>query len=175
MDVSLQDACRLLGKTPRQVRYAIKKGEMNGHKVAGRWVVDAAALPLSAGQVRAREAKDEQLRDVVDKALGPSSGRRYGVRDLTAFTGGVRVFRTLAPGPGQDAVSGGLVALAQGYHRFHDRDKLESYRLAREEMARAAALLLSASPESEAVAETIEHEVIPAIHGLIRRCERRKP
>ena len=28
MDVSLQDACRLLGKTPRQVRYAIKSGAL---------------------------------------------------------------------------------------------------------------------------------------------------
>jgi len=181
MDVTLQDACRLLGKTPRQVRYLVRKGELQGKKVAGRWVVDAADLPISEGQRAARAAKEQQLRDTVEHALGPAHTRRYGVADLTAFTAGVRVYRALlaalgAAHPASDAVSAALVALSQGYHRFHDRDKLEAYRLAREEAARAAALvLLSAHAEAEALAAPIEREVLPAILGLVRRCERRKP
>jgi hypothetical protein len=63
MDVSLIDACRLLGKTPRQVRYLVKKGELRAKKVAGRWVVDADELPLSEGQKSARASKEQALRD----------------------------------------------------------------------------------------------------------------
>lgn len=181
MDVSLVDACRLLGKTPRQVRYLVKKGELHGRKVSGRWVVDAADLPISEGQRAARASKEQQLRDTVEKALGPARARPYGVADLVAFQAGVRVHAALlaalgAAHPAVDAVSAALVALAQGYHRFHDRDKLDAYRLAREEAARAAALvLLSGHAEAEGLAAAIEREVLPSILGLVRRCERRKP
>ena len=85
MDVSLTDACRLLGKTPRQVRYLAKKGELRAKKVAGRWLVDADDLPLSEGQKAARAGKEQALRETVEKALGPRTGRVFGVADLQAF------------------------------------------------------------------------------------------
>lgn len=149
--------------------------------MAGRWAVDAADLPLSEGQRAARASKEQQLRDTVEHALGPAQTRRYGVADLQAFQAGVRVHRALlaalgAVHPAVEAVSASLVALSQGYHRFHDRDKLDAYRLARGEAARAAALvLLSGHAEAEAFAAAIERELLPGILGLVRRCERRKP
>ena len=181
VELSLTDAARLLGKTPRQVRYLIKTGRLAATKDGVRWRLDSAALPLSEGQLRARARKAGEIRDAVDDALGPHgrlAGRRYSVRDLRAFSAAAPLARQVAQGLGADhpaalALRDLLVALSQGCHRFHDRDKREAYVAAREHAARAAALLLLAGhPEAEAWADRVEGDVMVGVTGLVRRTER---
>ena len=88
MDLSLTDASRLLGKTPRQVRYLIKNGRLPARKVGNRWVIDSEALPLSQGQLQAARRRAQAVKDVVEEALGPHTRParlKYSVRQVAAF------------------------------------------------------------------------------------------
>jgi hypothetical protein len=182
MDLSLVDASRLLGKTPRQVRYMIKQGRLKARKDGVRWVISDADLPLSDAQRRAQAKKAQELREIVEGALGPhlrSGKRTYGVRDLQAFVQGRAVYKdaiaNLGDGhPAAVSLLSTLVSTSQGCYRYHDRDKLDAYRTAREESARAIAMLLvDDHPKAEGLAESLEREVIPALTGLIRKAERK--
>jgi hypothetical protein len=183
MKLSLTDASALLDKTPRQVRYLIGQGQLGAQKVNGRWVIDSESLPLSEHQILARRRKAEQLRDTVEAALGPhtrSARLKYSVRQLAAFSAGTPIYHSLVAAlgePHQAAISiqQCLISISQGCHRYHEADKLEAYRQSREQASRAVALLLLiAEPDMPALAEEIETELIPAISGLIRRCERKR-
>ena len=98
MKLSLSEACRLLGKTPRQVRYLIKTGRLTAHKVSGRWVINTDALPLSEGQRRAQGRKVAALEDAVEDAIAPHkvrARRHYSVRDITAFALGAPILTAI--------------------------------------------------------------------------------
>lgn len=180
MDLSLTDASHLLGKTPRQVRYMIKNGHLQARKIGRRWVIDDAALPLTEGQRRAHQRKATELREAVDHALGPhtkAADRKYSVRQITAFSVGAPLLHSAKAllddaHPAVDALAEALVAITQGCHRYHDQDKLAAYQAAREHTCRAVALVLIGGQLPE-VAEGIEQQLIPALNGLIRRCERK--
>ena len=44
MDLSLAEASEKLGKTQRQLRYLIQKGELAAKKENGRWLIPEVAL-----------------------------------------------------------------------------------------------------------------------------------
>jgi len=46
MQLSLEQAAERLGKSVRQVRYLIQTGALRANKTGGRWLIDAADLPL---------------------------------------------------------------------------------------------------------------------------------
>jgi excisionase family DNA binding protein len=181
MELSLTDAARLLGKSPRQVRYLIKNGKLTATKDGARWRIQSEDLPLSEGQLRARARKAQDARDLVEQALGPHgrlADKRYSVRDLRAFQAGAPLLPRLTEALGTDhpattALRDALVALAQGCHRYHDTDKRDAYHLAREHASRATALvLLSGQDAATDLADGLEHQLMPAITGLVRRTER---
>jgi hypothetical protein len=179
--ISLAEASRLLGQSARQVRYRIKVGELMATKEGGRWMVDDGELRLSPGRKAAAERKAEDLRQSVEAALGPRArrGRPYSVRDVHAFARAVAAFRaaTQALGdahPTTAALSGSVVLITQGCHRFAGRDKAAAFRDARERAAEAVALLhLEGSEAATRIADDVEQEYLPVLAGLVRRYERR--
>ena len=51
MELSLQQAVKILGKTCRQVLYMIEQGRLPAKKIGGRWVIERTALQVdSAGE-----------------------------------------------------------------------------------------------------------------------------
>ena len=40
MKMTLTEAAQFLGKSPRQLRYLMKAGQIRGQKVEGRWMFD---------------------------------------------------------------------------------------------------------------------------------------
>ena len=182
MDLSLTDAARALGKTPRQVRYMLKTGALAGHKADnGRWVIRDQDLPLSEGQRRARARKAGELDRAVQQALGPHLDSRargsFSMADMAAFHAGVPLYRTAlstlnAEHPALSALRQAIVAVGRGCHRFHAREKYQAYCESRELAATAVALLLlDDATEAHPIAKDIEQNVLPAIVGLIRRYE----
>jgi hypothetical protein len=90
MDLSLRDAAKLLGKSPRQVRYMMQTGRIKARKDGGRWVIPRKELPLSDTAVARGLADQARLKDVLEGALGTPGGsagakRRYSVTDLKVF------------------------------------------------------------------------------------------
>ncbi len=182
MKMTLGEAAHYLGKSERQVRYLIKLGQIKGNKVEGRWVFDQADLPVSKERLRVREQKAAELGAAVEEALGPHlrppSRRTYSVADLGAFRAGVAACRSSGARLGEHAATtamrASLVALSQGCHRFHQREKADAFRAARERAAEAVALLhVEGSEVARSIADSVEQDYITALVGLLRRQERR--
>lgn len=180
MKLSLSEACRLLGQTPRQVRYRIKSGSLKATKQGGHWLIDDEDLPLSEGQRQAADRRATDLRSEVEAALGPPlrRGRTYTVRDMRAFERGVALCRAAGEAVGEHAATRALhvsvVLISQGCHRYHGRDKAVAFREARERAAEAVAHLhVHGDARAVAVADSLEHDYLPVVAGLVRRYERR--
>ncbi len=184
MKLSLEQAAARLGKSERQVRYLIMNNRLPAEKVAGRWLIDSDALPLSAGQQHAVERKERQLRAAVEEglALPEASERapRYSVRDLKAFqlalpAHGKAVTLLGADHPATAALRRVLGALTRGCHRFDYGEKAEAYRLARDAASEAIVeLVLCGRAEADALVCTLEQEVMAALAGLLRRLDQRR-
>ncbi len=183
-ELTLTEAAQLLGKTPRQVRYMIKTGRLQASKDGERWRIRRDDLPLSERQTLARQAQAEDLRVSVEAALGPhlepkGAKRGYSVSSMSAFGKGQSLYGEAREALGSDhpavsALADSLVSISQGCHRYHDREKLEAYRAAREAAACATAFMLMDGGEAiGGFARRLEEGVLPAICGLIRRSERR--
>ena len=185
MDLTIEDVATRLGKTARQVRYMIKMNRLRARKIGGAYFVADADLPLSDGQVAAQSRKAERLLEVADAALAPATAaagtaRRYSVRDLKAWQIAQPLHTSAAAGLGADhpatkRLYAALRCLARGCHRFDRDEKAAAYREARDHASDATTdLLLAKHAEADAVAHTLEQELMPAMAGLIRRLERRR-
>jgi excisionase family DNA binding protein len=178
MKLTLSQAAEQLGKTRRQVRYMIQHGSLEARKDGGRWVVDSETLPLDPPQRAARARRDARLREAAEHALGPRPATRWGLRDLKAIAVGVPLYQRCRDllgeeAPPSQALRASLDLLAIGAHRYTAADKRESYRAARDLVARAAmALVLTPTEGAETLLGEIEQELIPAIAGALRRTER---
>lgn len=184
MTLSLMDAARALGWSPRQVRYAIRNGKIPARKVAGRWVIEQQDLPLTNGQRHARQRKAAELEQTVRDALGPHlapAANAYSVSDLVAFQRTLTFCREAArlledgTHPAVCMLNDALVSLARGCHRFHARDKRAAFTEAREQAAAAVAYLhLAGSEPCALLAATVERDLMPLLSGLLRKSERKE-
>ncbi len=182
MHVTLQQAADLLGKSARQVRYLVKKGELKAEKVEGRWMIARDALPLPPAQAKAAGRRDDRLHRVVDESLAAAGAERKApsVHQLRAYRLLLPLYReVVAAGEAGDPVgvslAAALRALALGCHRFYKEDKASAYREARDAVSEAVFHLSVAGDEaSEQRAGTLETEVMPAISGLLSRFDRRR-
>ncbi len=188
MQLSLNEAATMLGKTPRQVRYMIKQGKITAEKVEGRLKIESDSLPLTEGQRRAAAARADNVREAVESAIEPTNtageaakAKRYTVRDLRAFKEGEPLYRELIgkcgiEDPAVSFLSRSLELLAQGCHAFHPTDKVAYYAESREAASAAVThLLIDGDPGDESrrrLADRLEQKVLPAIGGLIRAAER---
>lgn len=99
MQLTIRQVAEKLGKSIRQVRYMIQLGKLPAAKLAGEWMIDAEALPVSPRQIEAGLVRDQKLRATVEDALdvGARRGRRrYLIRDLRAVQIGLPLFHTAA-------------------------------------------------------------------------------
>jgi hypothetical protein len=189
MKLSLSEAATVLGKSERQIRYLIKRGEVRASKQDGKWSIQAEDLPLNDAQRAALGERVEAAREAFDKGLAPAekaaapqSRGAYSVTQLAAFEAGREIYRELVAGLGHEHVAAqelfrALAALARGCHAFQSSAKAARYVEAREAAATAAAHLW-VLPEAHALGSAefgrrIEQELIPKIARLVATHERR--
>lgn len=199
MLLTLEEAAARLNKTVRQIRYLIDQQRIDARKTAGRWFVDldsvqrsgapiidsappAAPPPPPPGRAM-KERKAQGLRAAVEKALDlpPPAASRYSLRQLRAFQVGLPLYQRARAQLGADheasvALLRALQHLARGCHRFNRADKVGAYAAARDEASLAVcALLVSGDPALDPLATALEQDLLPAVGGLLRRMEPRRP
>jgi len=184
MKVTLEQAATRLGKSRRQVLYAIRKGEIPAEKLAGRWFLEledlAPTQPRQEALDRRRRALRAAVEDTLDLTEAGGERRRYSIRDLKAVQVALPLYRETCESLGEAHAAAAalrrvLEHLARGYHRFERADKTEAYRQARDQASLAACeLLLAGSAECERLLEQVERELMPAFAGLMRRTDRRQ-
>lgn len=184
MKLTLTEAARTLGKSPRQLRYLMKQGELKGEKVEGRWVFDDTLLPRTSAQKQRAQAKAQDLLNTVEEVLAPqvqaAKGRAYSVADLQAFRTGAAECREALAQLGEAhaataAMRASVVALGRACHRYHPREKAAAFLAAREEAAAAVAHLhIDGRDAARTLADTIEQKYLSSLVGLLRRQERKE-
>lgn len=181
MHLSLTEAAQRLGRSPRQVRYAIKQGKLKATKRAGRWIIDAADLPAASAAVAQRQAqRAAAVQDAVADALAPVArkARGYSVGDLRAFRSAASLRVELAAR--EDASSPALLALtecvrflARGGHAWGPRAKRGAWLDARRAGSDAVAwLFMTGEDADEAFARRVEAEVLVPLGSLLGRLDR---
>jgi excisionase family DNA binding protein len=169
MNLSLAEAAQLLGKSERQLRYLIQKGELPARKKGNRWVLERQDLPLTEGQQHASEHKARRARKTA------KSGKRLSVDQLRVCEVGLPLFHELQEAvgiehPAVPLLRESLMLLACGYYEYEGLEKGQYYSQAREQASRAAmALLLEDREPRRDFLERFEVDLIPAIGGLIRK------
>ena len=175
--LTIPEAAAKLGKSPRQIRYSIKSGELPAQLSGGRWLIDASALSLSQGQLAALERKQRQLRLAVEDSLDlPAKGHRprYSIRDLEAFQIALPLYQQSVEHLGaqhtaSETLRNVLVELTQGCHRYDHGEKAACYRTARDLASQAVcALVLASEPAAAALVNSIEQDLMAALAGLLR-------
>ena len=179
MNLSLQQAAEILGKSRRQVLYMIQQGHLQAQKVGGRWVIERAALPVEPEAQQRASVKQARFRAALEDALLPGGKeRRYALRDLKAVQLALPIYRQLlAQGAGCEKAAARmrecLDQLALGCHRYDRREKTAAYRSARDAASLAAIELLLVDDSAAApLMDAIEQELMAALAGLLRRSER---
>jgi len=179
MQLSLQQAADLLGKTRRQVVYMIEQGRLPAQKVGGRWVIERAGLTADEAVLQRASQREAHLKAAIEDALAPTGKtRRYALGDLKAVQLATPIYRELvARGaewePATARMRACLDQLAVGCHRYDRREKTAAYRAARDAASLAAMeLWLRATNGNEPLLDAIEQNLMAALAGLLRRSER---
>jgi excisionase family DNA binding protein len=181
MQLSLQEAMQILGKTRRQVLYMIDQGRLPARKVGSRWVVERADMQVDEAVQQRTFQKQARFKAVIEEALTPGQERRYTLRDLKAVQVATPIYRDIAArGESWSKAAAHMRAcleqLAVGCHRYDRQEKTLAYRAARDAASLAAIELLlhhDANTPDDGLLDAIEQELMPAMAGLLRRSERR--
>ena len=181
MELTVQDAARILGKSERQVRYLIQTGRLPANKKDGQWKISRDDLPRSPGQQRAHQQKAERASEVAAAvlALGDYEGRKksWTVDQLHAVRHGEPLYRTCLDqlGPEHEATQrlrAALMLISCGFFEYDTASKVARYSAARDCASRAVmALLLDTEPRQELLGP-MQKDLLPALGGLIRRVQR---
>lgn len=174
MQLSLNQAAELLGKTRRQVMYMIEQGQLPGQKVGGRWMLDRDDLGLDEETERRSDAKQARFRQAVDDALKTKGkDRYYSLADLHVVPTATSVYQTLL-GNGErwqkaaEHMRECLDHIAVGCHRFHKPEKADAYRAARDAASLAAMEIWLQKDQSKSESlKKIEQELMPALNDLL--------
>ena len=179
MQLSLEQAAEILGKTRRQVLYMIDQGSLPAKKNGGRWVINRADMQVDEEVQQRASQKQARFKAVVEDALTSGNERRYTMRDLKAVQLATPIYRQLAArGAGWEKATTHmrecLDQLALGCHRYDRQEKTLSYRTARDaaSLASMELLLRNEVEQEEPLLDAIEQELMPAFAGLLRRMER---
>lgn len=178
MDLSLDEAAVLLGKSARQLRYLVAQGRIPARKEGTRWMFRREDLPISQATQARREQHLDALTDIVEDTLQiKHRPPRFSLADLKAFQVCRPLYLDVVAAHGAEhaaalALKTTLLALGAGCHRFHPADKTAAYRDARDAASAAATELMINDPDSP-LARRVEQELMPAVAGLLRRIDRR--
>jgi len=186
MLLTVAEAATILGVRPRTVRARLVRGALPGRKKDGRWVIPRAALPLTEAAHQALQARSQDVRTAVEAGLPSRVATRPGastrsLADLEAFQAALAVRRsgvTTDPNLLAD-LDAGLFALAEGWHLYEPRPRLQALNTARSAFGRAVARLLMAAseplpPETATQVAQLEQVTIAGIARLARSAERRR-
>ncbi len=189
-ELTLREAAVALGRSERQVRYMIQQGSLKATKRGLQWVVASEELPLT--EVQRREVRERIDRATEAMGRGLEGAKKVGAKDenrkpysvtaLRVFLTAEELHGLIAREVGADsdatrAVHSILVALAQGCHAFHPREKGDHFSRARD-LAAACFVDLrlgGASSESRAaLALRVEEELVSSISRLLASNDRRE-
>lgn len=193
-NLTLAQASARLGKSERQLRYMVQKGELAAFKSGKRWLIRLEDLPPSPAppgvptapppppQAPLPTARGERDAQSLAAAAEQPARRRYSITDLRAFQHARPIHADLvqrlgAEHPTTRRLRAVLDHLARGCHAYAPEQKAKQYEHARDEAASAVVdlLLLEAHPEAAhlaAQAEALEQVVLPIIGGLQRTTDR---
>jgi hypothetical protein len=181
MELSLQQAVEILGKTRCQVLYMIEQGRLPAKKIGGRWAIERADLQVDEERQQRASQQQARLKDMIEEALTAGQGRRYTLRDPKAVQLAAPIYYQLAArGAGWEKATTYMRAcldhLALGCHRYDRQEKTVAYRAARDaaSLASMELLLCNAAAQADPLLDAIEQELMPAFAGLLRRSERRR-
>ncbi len=187
MDLTLREAAALLGRPERTLRAWVSRGEIQGVKRDGRWLIPRANLPLTDEQRARLQARAQAVREAVEEAL-PSrtadspSTRVRSIIDTESFRSGQALLQKIegshSPGAEDAArcMREALLELAESIHHWDLPVKLAALHRCRAHFARAAGHLMLAhglplkAPVSDWVGR-IEGEMVPEVAALTRRAE----
>jgi excisionase family DNA binding protein len=180
MELSLQEAVDILGKTRRQVLYMIEQGRLPATKIGSRWIIDRAHLQVDEEKHQRASQQQARLKAVIEEVLTAGPERRYTLRNLKAVQLAAPIYRQLAAhGAGWEKAATHmrmcLDQLALGCHRYDRQEKTVAYRAARDAASLASMELLLCNDVAQAdpLLDAIEQDLMPAFAGLLRRSERR--
>ena len=184
MELTLHEAAAKLGKSERQIRYMIQTGRISARKVKGKWLIETDSADAASPQKQAIQTRRlEGVRQTVEETLGlPEKPARpgYSVRDLKAFQTARSIHADIQAELGADHAASlelrrALYALTRGCHQFRREAKHSEYSEARRAACDAVTtLLLVGQPQTDALGQRIETELLRAIGGLLRRYEKRR-
>jgi len=171
MELTLDEAALLTGRTVRQIRYLVEKGRIPARRDGARWLVDRADLPAPRPILAAPSPAVESPARPQPEA--PS------LAELPAFAAGRRLYTqllaTLGEGhPGAGLLKRGLVHLAAAHHRAHPIDKARALRACRDALSEAICELYLVDGNATQ-ARSVERELLPAVQAALREVERRGP
>ena len=189
-NLTLAQASARLGKSERQLRYMVQKGELAAFRSGKRWLIrledlpptpappGVPAAPLPPPQAPLPTARGERDAQSLAAAAEQPTRRRYSVTDLRAFQHARPIHADLvqrlgAEHPTTRRLRAVLDHLARGCHAYAPEQKAKQYEQARDEAASAVVdLLLLEAPHLAAHAEALEQVVLPIIGGLQRTTDR---
>ncbi|HEY5869239.1 MAG TPA: helix-turn-helix domain-containing protein [Candidatus Tectomicrobia bacterium] len=180
MELSLQEAVKILGKTRRQVLYMIEQGRLPAKKIGSRWVIERSNLQVDEEKQQRASQQQARFKAVIEEALTAGPERRYPLRNLKAVQLAAPIYRQLAAhGAGCDKAATHmricLDHLVLGCHRYDRQEKTVAYRAARDaaSLASMELLLCNDATQADPLLDAIEQDLMPAFAGLLRRSERR--
>lgn len=186
MELSVKEAATIMGRSPRTVRAQLARGDLPGVKRDGRWWIERKNLPLTESQRQALQAKADDVRATVEKALPSRTARRSGdrsrsVADLDAFQLGAEVLALLrAAEPAQldeatrlracESLEKSLLALAEAALHFERRAKREALDRCRSLLASTVGILLLTGQDDAVIgwARQLEDGMASAVAGFAR-------
>ena len=179
MEVTLEEAAARLGKNVRQVRYMVSQKTLPARKQGRRWLISEEALPTSSKQKSVAGNRRHRLERKVERVLNEDDGtsRSYSVQSLRAFQTALPIYKQAENHLGMNHQAVGYLYeciehIAMGCHRYLRNDKAAAYREARDLAARSvSALLLLGNEETRELSDTLEHELMPTLVGLLKRSE----
>jgi excisionase family DNA binding protein len=171
MELTLDEAALLTGRTVRQIRYLVEKGRIPARRDGARWLVDRADLPAPRPILTAASPATESPARAL--AEGPS------LAELPAFTAGRRLYTqllaTLGEGhPGAGLLKRALVHLAAAHHRSHPVDKARALRACRDALSESVCELFLVDGNATQ-ARAVERELLPVVLAALGEVERRGP
>lgn len=191
MTITISEAATLLGKSKRQIRYMIQQGKLKAEKAGKEWLINREHLPLSEAQLKSLERKAQQVRSVIDDAIGkPADGivrdarearKKYALATQSCFKLTKQAYglaKQLFGGEHQNTQKLHTVIelVTKGWFSFIPAARLRFLRYARElicEVLTDTLLIENPSNEHTAFAELLEFDIIVSLSGLIRSSEKR--
>lgn len=190
VEITIQQAAPLLGRSVRAVRARIARGDLAARKVDGEWRIPLDQIPLTAEQRADMQHRAELARQAVEAALPSRAAdtrdrRRRSVADLTPFANGRVLLEQVTASSLDESIKeplarllhGALLTLGEAAYEFDSRLRAHRFRRARRQLSRIAAMLLLIGPQAlvpttaQEWRRAIENEILPPLGGLLRWCE----